>query len=139
MSVSGLDKERWIIIMRGPRPIFFVCIGDYPDKPGFVSKAIQALSQEEAASFFFEKTGTKVKAIHGPFRPKRAQVIENTRELRFTNEQKSAVYNDWEVNALFLKEPENHAYLVFIRRVDGKKQPAPKGTVVVPISDLRIK
>lgn len=121
----------------GPRPIIFICIGDYPDKPGFISKVIQAVSQDEAASFFYEKTGLKTKVIHGPFRPKRAQVIENTRTLKFADEQKMARYHDWEVNALFLKEPENHAYLVFIKRIDGKKQPAPKGTVVVPVSDLQ--
>lgn len=123
---------------RGPRPVFFVCIGsDIEKSSDFVSKVIQAVSQEEAASLFFEQTGIKTKTIHGPFRPKRAQVVENTRTLKFATEQKRAWYNDWEVNALFLKEPENHAYLVFIKRVDGKKQSAPKGTIVVPISDLR--
>ena len=87
---------------------------------------------------FFEMTSIKAKTIHGPFRPKRAQVIENTRTLKFSDKkQQKAIYNDWEVNVLFLKEPENHAYLLFIKRVDGKKQPAPKGTIVVPVSDLR--
>lgn len=123
---------------RGPRPVFFVCIGSDAEKTvDFISKVIQAVSQDEAATCFFEQTGIKAKTIHGPFRPKRAQVVENTRTLKFAAEQKLALYNDWEVKALFLKEPENHAYLVFIRRVDGKKQPAPKGTIVVPISDLR--
>ena len=123
---------------RGPRPVVFVCIGNDREKTGeFVSKVIQATSQDEAASLFLEQTGIKIKTIHGPFRPKRAQVMENTRTLKFANEQKRALYNDWEVNALFLKEPENHAYLIFLKRVDGKKQPAPKGTIVVPVSDLR--
>jgi|SRR5271166_6281082 len=123
---------------RGPRPVVFVCIGTDCQKTGeFVSRVIRAVSQDEAASLFFEQTGIKTKTIHGPFRPKRAQVMENTRTLKFANEQKQAVYNDWEVNALFLKEPENHAYLIFLKRVDGKKQPAPKGTIVVPVSDLR--
>jgi len=124
---------------RGPRPVHFVCIGSDPDKaPDFVSKSIQAASQDEAASFFFEQTGIKAKVIHGPYRPKRAQVIENTRTLKFSDKpQQKAIYNDWEVNVLFLKEPENHAYLLLIKRVDGKKQPTPKGTIVVPVSDLR--
>lgn len=123
---------------RGPRPVVFVCISIDHEKPNeIISMVIQAISQVEAASFFFEKTGLKAKVIHGPFRPKRAQIIENTRTLKFANEQKRAIYNDWEVNALFLKEPENHVYLVFIKRIDGKKQPVPKGTIVVPVSDLR--
>lgn len=124
---------------RGPRPVVFVCIGSDPEKlDDFTSRVIQAVSQNEAATFFFEQTGVKAKTIHGPFRPKRAQVIENTRTLKFTDQSRKAVYNDWEVNALFLKEPENHAYLIFLKRVDDRKVPAPKGTIVVPVSDLRI-
>ncbi len=123
---------------RGPRPVVFVCIGSHENTGDFVSKVIQAISQDEASSLFFEMTNIKAKTIHGPFRPKRAQVIENTRTLKFSDrKQEKALYNEWEVNVLFLKEPENHAYLLFIKRVDGKKQPAPKGTIVVPISDLR--
>ncbi len=123
---------------RGPRPVVFVCIGVGNNTETFVSKVIQAVSQDEAASLFLEQTNVKAKTIHGPFRPKRAQVIENTRTLKFSDKkQEKAVYNDWEVNVLFLKEPENHAYLLFIKRVDGKKQPAPKGTIIVPVSNLR--
>jgi hypothetical protein len=123
---------------RGPRPVVFVCIGVGNNTETFISKVIQAVSQDEAASLFLEQTNVKAKTIHGPFRPKRAQVIENTRTLKFSDKkQEKAVYNDWEVNVLFLKEPENHAYLLFIKRVDGKKQPAPKGTIIVPVSNLR--
>jgi hypothetical protein len=123
---------------RGPRPVVFVCIGSDSSKTSeFVSMVIQAVSQDEAATFFLERTGVKAKTIHGPFRPKRAQVIENTRTLKFTDQQRKAIYNDWEVNAFLLKEPENHAYLIFLKRLDDKKLPAPKGTIVVPVSDLR--
>jgi hypothetical protein len=115
-----------------------VCIGIDPEKSGdFTSMVVQATSQNEAATFFFEQAGLKAKTIHGPFRPKRAQVMENTRTLKFTDQNRKAAYNEWEVNAMILKEPENHAYLIFLKRVDGKKVPAPKGTIVVPISDLR--
>jgi hypothetical protein len=123
---------------RGPRPVVFVCVAIKPNQTNeIVSEVIQAVSQDEAASLFFEQAGVKAKIIHGPFRPKRAQVMENTRTLKFANEQRSALYNGWEINAFFLKEPENHAFIVFIKRVDGKKQQAPLGTIVVPISDLR--
>ncbi|HEY5267690.1 MAG TPA: hypothetical protein VII94_00985 [Candidatus Saccharimonadales bacterium] len=123
----------------GPRPVVFVCISDNPDKPNdFLSKVIRAVSQEEAASLFLEQTKVKVKTIHGPFRPKRAQVIENTRTIKFADQQHKAVYNDWEVNAFMLKKPEDSAYLVFIKRVDGNiQQPIPK-SIVVSVSELRI-
>ena len=124
---------------RGPRPVVFVCIAaDSKNvKSPYVSMVIQATSQEDAHKLFLETTGLKAQTIHGPFRPKRAQVMENTRTLKFTDQSKKAIYNDWEVNAMFLKEPENHAYLIFLKRVDDKKVPAPKGTIVVPVSDLR--
>jgi hypothetical protein len=64
-------------------------------------------------------------------------VIENTRVLKFSNQTKKAIYNDWLVDAFLLQEPENQAYLVFIKRVDDKKLPSPKGTITVPITDLR--
>lgn len=74
----------------------------------------------------------------GPFFKKRAQVLETTRELKFTNQTKKAIYDGWVVNAFVLKEPENQAYLVFIKREDGKAMPTPKGVITVPISDLRL-
>ncbi len=115
----------------------FVCVGIDRDKMDVVSKQITATSQSEAANLFLELTKIKAKTIHGPYRLKRAQVLENTRTLKFTDKSCKAIYNDWEVNAFYLKEPENHAYLVFIRRIDGQKQTAPKGTILVPVSDLR--
>lgn len=122
---------------RGPRPVVFVCVGIDHDKIDVVSRQITAASQSEAGRLFLEQTKIKAKIIHGPYRPKRAQVLENTRTMRFTDQSRKATYGDWEVTAFYLKEPENHAYLVFIRRVDGQKQDAPKGTVIVPVSDLR--
>lgn len=102
-----------------------------------MSRVIRAVSQEEAANLFLQQTKSKAQAIHGPFRPKRAQVLENTRTLKFGDQSRKAVYNEWEVTAFMLKEPENQAYLVFIKRIDDKKQPPPKGTVIVPVSELR--
>src|SRR5574337_89901 len=122
---------------RGPRPVVFVCVGIDHEKLDVVSKSIQANNQNDAANLFLEQTSIKAKNIHGPFRPKRAQVLNNTRSLKFADHSCKAVYNNWEVTAFYLKEPENHAYLVFIRRVDGQQQPQPKGPIIAPISDLR--
>lgn len=121
---------------RGPRPVVFICGAIHPEKMKIESKQIQASSQEEAISLFFEMTGLKVEVIHGPLRPKRKQVLENTRELVFANEQKRTVYNGCEVNAIFLKKPENCALVIFLKRVDGQKTPLPKGNMVVPLSEL---
>lgn len=122
---------------RGPRPVVYVCVGIDHDKDDVVSKEIRAATQSEAASLFLELTKLKPKTIHGPYRPKRAQVLENTRTLKFSDKSRKGVYNGWEVNIFYLKEPENHAYLVFIRKIDEQAGPAPKGTFLVPVSDLR--
>jgi hypothetical protein len=122
---------------RGPRPVVYVCVGIDQTKVDVVSKQIQATSQQEAARLFLEQTSIKAKTIHGPYRPKRAQVLENTRTLKFSDKSCKGVYNGWEVNIFYLKEPENHAYLVFIRKIDEQAPPAPKGTFLVPVSDLR--
>lgn len=120
---------------RGSRPIFYVCA---TVKEGeLITKLIQATSPGEAASFFEKEYSIKPKEVMGPFHKKKTQILETTRNLKFSSETKRAIYHDWEVNAMLLKEPEDHAYLVFIKRVDDKKQPAPKGTVVVPVFDLR--
>lgn len=121
---------------RGTRQIVFVC-SSITDKGDLINKIIPANSQDEAAQLFSEYFLIKAKEILGPFYKKKAHILENTRSLRFTSQTKKAVYRDWLVNAFLLHEPENHAYLVFIKRMDDKKISAPKGTITVPVSDLR--
>jgi hypothetical protein len=121
---------------RTARPIFFVCAA-VSEEGVLVTKLIESTSPGEASQKFEETNSIKPQEVLGPFYKKRTQIIESTRVLKFSNETKPAIYNDWVVNAFMLKEPENHAYLVFIRRADGKKQPLPKGTITVPVSELR--
>ena len=122
---------------RGARQIFFVCIGMDSSKGEFVSKVIPSDSPKDASTAFHQETQLEAKEVLGPFFKKRAQVVESSRVLKFTNQIRKAVYNDWHVNAFILQEPENQAYLVFLKRVDDKKLPTPKGTITVPISELR--
>lgn len=119
------------------RPIFFICAA-ISNTGDLITKSIQAVSQEEAASVFFKNTNVSAKDILGPFLKKRTKIVENSRVLKFSEHNKKAIYDNWEVNAFLLKEPENHAYLVFIKRIDNINKIIPKGTTIVPISDLRI-
>jgi len=121
---------------KGSRQIVYVCSA-ISENGDLLNKILPASTQEEAGNLFFEQTNIRAKDILGPFYKKRAQVLETTRVLKFSNVTKKAVFNDWVVNAFLLKEPEGHAYLVFIKRVDDKKISSPTGTIVVPISDLR--
>lgn len=121
---------------KGPRQQFFVC-ASVSDKGELITKTVPAASPDEAMKIFSEQHSHNPREILGPFFKKRAQIIENTREMKFSNQIKKAVYNDWIVSAVLLTEPADQAYLVFIKRVDDKKIPTPKGTIVVPTSDLR--
>lgn len=121
---------------KGARQTVFVCAGISAQNE-LVSKVIEAEDPQAASKSFLEQTTVTAKDVLGPFYKKKTQVIENTRVLKFSNQTKRAIYNDWVVDAFILQEPENQAYLVFIKRVDDKKLPSPKGTITVPVSDLR--
>ena len=117
------------------RPTIFVCAAVADNQ--LLIRMITADSPQQAGELFREQAGVSAQEILGPFYKKRTQVIENTRVLKFLGQTKEAVFNDWKVDAFLLQEPENHAYLVFIKRVDEKKATTPQGTFVVPISQLR--
>lgn len=121
---------------KGVRPIIFVCIGIINEE--LVSEEFAAASTEEAAKLFLGKHKFSAKNIHGPFFKKRIKFLEQTISLKFSNETKKAIYDGWIVTAFLLSDPKDYAYLVFIKRVDDKKMPMPKGTVTVPVSELRI-
>lgn len=121
---------------KGPRQVIFVCVTISPSGE-LITKIISAATPAEAAQLFTNECFLSPKEVLGPFFKKRAQVLENTVVLKFTNQTKKAIYDDWIVNAFILQEPANQAYLVFIKRVDDKKVPTPKGIITVPISDLR--
>ena len=118
------------------RPIYFVCAA-VSQSGNLIVKMIQAISQREAIDHFDKEFSITPQEILGPFYKKRTQILETTRVLKFSNQAKRAIYNGWIVNAFMLKEPADQAYLVFIKREDGKKLPSPKGTITAPISELR--
>lgn len=121
---------------RSVRQIYFACAALTENKD-LIFKTIPAFSVNEAIDIFTKDFNIKPLEVQGPFYKKRAQVLENTTKLLFSNQSKSAEYNGWKVNAILLKSPENHAFLIFKKRIDEKNIPKPQGTVVVPIYDLR--
>jgi hypothetical protein len=65
-------------------------------------------------------------------------LVSAPQALRFTDQVRKAEYQGWLVNASYLAYPKDHAFLLFVRRLDGKKQVAPKGTTIVPIKELKL-
>lgn len=120
---------------KGPRPTVYVCIAVLENK--IISRMIESANSEDAMKNFEIENEIKAQIVHGPFFMKRVGVLDNTREIKFTGTSKRGIYKDWIVNALFLKDPENSAYLLFDKRVDGRKMPKPTGTFVVHIDELR--
>lgn len=121
---------------REARPIFYVCAALIDQK--LILKTIQGITQQEAMDQFASQYGTQPTEVQGPFYKKRFQVLETTRELKFTSQVKKAVFNGWIVNAFTLIEPADQVFLVFIKRIDGKKMASPKGTITVPLSQIKV-
>jgi|ERR1700723_2980374 len=124
---------------RKARPIFFVCTA-LSERGDLLSKMINAPILSDARQLFKNEFGIEPKEIFGPFYKKQTQILETTRTLKFAQQdaKKTAIYHDWYVDVFFLIDPIDHAYLIFQRRVDDKKVAPPKGTITVPITDLRI-
>lgn len=104
-----------------------------------ISLEIKSKNSELASEIFFKEFQIRPQIILGPFNKRNSKVEKQTIKIKFLdNTFKKALYNDWLVNAFPLSEPVDHAYLVFIKRTDDKNMPFPKGTITVPISNLRL-
>jgi hypothetical protein len=122
---------------RGARQLVFVC-SSISGNGELISKMVPAKTPDEASSLFLTQNSVAAQIVLGPFYKKSTQVLETVRSLKFAKgKAKRAIFNDWVVNAFALSEPADQAYLVFIKRVDEKKLPAPKGTITAPLSSLR--
>lgn len=120
---------------RGARQVVFVCASLLDNQ--LITKILPANSPDEARELFAEQYHHTPKEILGPFFKKRTQIIDKNRVLKFSNQTKKAIYGDWIVNAILLVDPIDQAYLVFTKRVDGKKMTLPRGIITAPVSDLK--
>jgi hypothetical protein len=119
------------------REVFFVCSVILDSD--LISQALSAKCEQEAKEIFKEKFLIEPKIILGPFYKKRVKkIVTQQSNLEFNNSKfKIAYYNNWVVHAFMLKQPEDHAYLLFIKRLDNKNILPPKGTIIVNINELK--
>lgn len=120
---------------KGPRPTDYVCCAVQEGK--LLSKSIESETSEQAIDLFTDEFGVKPDNIYGPYYRKRDTVLDNTREIEFTGISKKAIYKDWYVIASILKFPKDTAYLLFDKRVDGKKVPKPSGTFIIKLDEMK--
>jgi len=124
-----------------PRPVkqkkntFFVCSAIKHSQ--LVVRTIEAGNFSVARKLFEESESIKPGIITGPFFKKRGFDQECFEDLKFSGISKRAIFEDWEVTAQILIEPENAAYLFFKKRIDGKNEQPPDGHVIVDIQNLR--
>lgn len=118
--------------MKRRRRTFFVCSAIIDGN--LVSKEISAASENGAASLFQKETNFSFQKCFGPFYKKK---IIKPKTIKFSNQTRKAIYQDWEVNAFLLNEPKNHAYLIFIKRTDNQSIPIPTETIITSIDNLR--
>jgi hypothetical protein len=103
-----------------------------------ISEIIIANSNDEASSLFKDKFNCNPKNILGPFLKKKVPPVEVNTAIKFSGLPKQAIYNDWLVNAFLLKDPENYAFLIYLKNTNSdNKKSLPKGTTIVPITDIR--
>ncbi len=119
------------------RKIIFVCSG-VSNSGDLITSSISASSSQEAEFLFHKENSFLPQDILGPFYKKRKKYTNSNILLKFSDKSSRAIYNNWIVNALYLLEPAGQAFLLFIKRTDNKTISPPKGTVVVPISELQV-
>jgi hypothetical protein len=120
--------------MRKMRPTYFVCAS--VSNGQLLTKTVCASTPNQASEFFQKENFQPPQQVLGPFYKKRSPIKDAILILKFSSETKRAHYNDWLVSAILLTEPVDQAYLIFIKRLDGKKISPPQGTITVPISQL---
>jgi len=121
---------------RGTRQLYYVCAA-ISTAGDLIFKVIPSASPGEAIESFTKDFSIAPQEISGPFTKKKTQILETTRKLVLTSQNKKAIYRDWIVTAWILKEPADQAYLVFHNRTDSKKLPKPQGVITAPLTDLR--
>lgn len=120
--------------MKKLRITCFVCSGIKNNN--LITKNIDANTELDASNIFEANFGVKPQSIYGPFFKKRSYAINNVRDIKFSGNTISAIYNGWRVKAIILSHPENYALILFNDRIDGKKISKPKGTHIIKIGEL---
>ena len=119
---------------RTKRPIFYICNAIKDNL--LISQKIEAQSLDEALYLFEREYNIKAQSFHGPFAYRRDRSL-GTKEIIFSNNSISAIFNGWKVKAILLNNPPDCAFLLFQERIDGKKISRPKGTFIVKCEDLQ--
>lgn len=98
-----------------------------------ISEKIFSNSLEKAKKTFIEDYQIDNPIIYGPFQ----EELISAKEVKFSGIIRNAIFNNWKVSAMLLKEPKDYAYLFFDQHIDNQKIDKPKQSYVVKIEELR--
>jgi len=113
---------------------YFLCVATQQNDP--IVKEIESDSMCDAIDKFENITKLKAKHCSGPYFKKRNWSLKDEKNVIFSNEVKSAIYDQWYVKAHLLNKPFNTAFLFFTKRVDGKSAKPPAGNIIVNLGEL---
>lgn len=116
------------------KEIFYVCASLLNEN--LIMESISASSEKDAIFIYNKKYNHNPQKIEGPFYKKRVAVEPISQNIKFNGQIKLAMYQGWKVNAFLLQEPENFAFLVYLKNIENIKDSC-KDTTIVPIKDLR--
>lgn len=119
------------------RKTYFVCISVKNNE--VISEVIESEELDSAIQNYNNIYGFNPQKVLGPFFKKKNKPLEIQHSMKFLDHKPiKCQYNDWNVNAFKLSEPQDAAYLIFTSRIDGKKISPPSGNIIVKLTDLRI-
>jgi len=117
------------------RKNFFVCMAIINHE--LVHDTIAADTANVAIQYFENKFKIKPKETLGPFIKRKSKPVTITSNIKFDGKPRKALYQDWLVNCFTLKDPENCVFLIYLKNKDDASKQPPKGTTIVPISEVR--
>lgn len=115
---------------------FFVCAA-IDHNLELITEVIEAKESSEASEIFKNNFKIQPKSVLGPFLKKKVQQTIESKEIQFDGLPKKANYEGWLVNVFPLKEPKDCGFLVFLKKIDSESKFEPKGTIILPINNLR--
>lgn len=115
---------------RKERIIIYICNSIKNNK--LVSKQIEARTLEDATTIFEKEYQAKAETVFGPFYRKKTGNLKINSEIKFNpiGENIQGVYDNWNITAMKLINPKDCVYVMFNNRIDDKKIPKPKPTIL---------
>jgi hypothetical protein len=120
---------------RKARTVIYVCSAIKENV--LLSKMIESLTVEDSCILFEKEYGIKPQIMYGPFYKKKTGILDKNFDIKFKiGQNKQGIYNGWHVTAMPLMSPPDSVYLLYNKRVDGKKIQKP-GAMVIKSKEIQ--